>query len=187
MESPVPPGMLMLVRVGCGEQVSLSNVPYWESLVLRTGASLESISFEWKDFLYQFENYAKTNRWSEKTMIKQLRFSLTGAAGAIIHENPRSACWNYQWILGEHEAAYGPCSEDAAAIGIELRQCMQGPAEALHRLRDDMYEKVSIVYADCNELEQAAVSGEIFINPLTDVDVVQKLLEEHPHTLAKAY
>lgn len=52
----------------------------------------------------------------------QLRFSLTGAAGGIIHKNPRSARWNYQWIVGEIEAAYGPCSEHAAAIVIELRR-----------------------------------------------------------------
>lgn len=120
-------------------------------------------------------------------MAMQLRFSLTGAAGGIIHKKPRSARWNYQWIVGEIEAAYGPCSEHAAAIGIELRQRVRGPGEALYSLRDDFYEKVSIVYADRSELEQEAVSVEIFINALADAEVVQKLLEEHPRTQPKAY
>ncbi len=38
------------------------------------------------DFLYQFESCARANHWSEKTKAVQLRFSLTGAAGAIIHK-----------------------------------------------------------------------------------------------------
>lgn len=79
-------------------------------------------SGSWKDFLYQFKNCAKANCWSERTMAEQVRFSLTGAAGAIIHKNPRSARTNYQRIVGEIEAAYGPSSEHAVAIGIELRQ-----------------------------------------------------------------
>ncbi len=60
----------------------------------------------------------------------------------------RSGRWRYQRIVDEIEAAYGPCSEHAAAIGIELRQRVRQPGETLHSLRDDIYEKVSIVYAD---------------------------------------
>ncbi|XP_023283321.1 ephrin type-B receptor 2-like [Seriola lalandi dorsalis] len=101
-----------------------------------------------------FESCAQANHWSEKTKAVQLRFNLTGAAGAIIHKNPRSGRWSYQQIVDEIEAAYGPCSEHAAAIGIELRQRVRQPGETLHSLRDDIYEKVSIVYADRTEREQ---------------------------------
>lgn len=117
-------------------------------------------------------------------MAVQLRFSLTGAAGAIIHKSPRSACWSYQRIVDEIEAA---CSEHVAAIGIELRQRVRKPAKALYSLRDEIYEKVSIVYADRTELEQESISVEIFTNALADVELVQKLLEEQPRTLAKDY
>ena len=141
----------------------------------------------WKDFLHQFGSCARANHWSEETMAVQLRFSLTGAAGAIIHKNPRSGRWGYQRIVEELEDAYGPCSEHAAAIGIELRQRIRKPGETLHALRDDIYEKVSIVYADRAELEQDAISVEIFTNALADAEIVQKLLEEQPHTLARAY
>ncbi|KAM3616673.1 uncharacterized protein V6R79_021511 [Siganus canaliculatus] len=137
-------------------------------------------STSWKDFLYQFENCAKANHWSEKTMAVQLRFSLTGAAGAIVHKNPRSSRWSYQRIVDEVETAYGPCSEHAAAIGIELRQRVRKPGETLHSLRDDIYEKVSIVYAGRTELEQEAVSVEIFTNALADAEVVQRLLRSIP-------
>ncbi|CAI5677314.1 unnamed protein product [Oreochromis niloticus] len=143
-------------------------------------------SGSWKDFLYQFETCAKANCWTEKTMAVQLRFSLRGAAGAIIHKNPKSARWSYQRIVEEVEAAYGPCSEHAAAIGIELRQRIRKPGEALHTLRDDIYE-VSIVYANCSELEQDCIAVEIFTNALADAEMVQKLLEEQPRTLARAY
>uniref|UniRef100_A0A3B4WDD1 Gypsy retrotransposon integrase-like protein 1 n=2 Tax=Seriola lalandi dorsalis TaxID=1841481 RepID=A0A3B4WDD1_SERLL len=141
----------------------------------------------WKDFLYQFESCAQANHWSEKTKAVQLRFNLTGAAGAIIHKNPRSGRWSYQQIVDEIEAAYGPCSEHAAAIGIELRQRVRQPGETLHSLRDDIYEKVSIVYADRTEREQEAISVETFTNALADAETVQKLLEEQPRTLAGAY
>ncbi|MED6234236.1 hypothetical protein ATANTOWER_025114 [Ataeniobius toweri] len=43
----------------------------------------------WKGFLYQFECCAKANHWTEKTKAVQLKFCLTGPAGAIVHKNPR--------------------------------------------------------------------------------------------------
>ncbi|XP_028299789.1 uncharacterized protein LOC114461699 [Gouania willdenowi] len=141
----------------------------------------------WKDFLYQFESCAKANRWIEKTKAVQLKFSLRGAAGAIVHKNPKSDRWSYLRMVEEIEAAYGPRSEHAAAIGIELRQRVRRPGEALHTLRDDIYEKVSIVYANRTELEQDCICVEVFTNALADAEVVQKLLEERPYTLAKAY
>ena len=66
-----------------------------------------------------------------------------------------------------------------------MRQRVRGQNEALHLLRDDIYEKVSIVYADRTELEQDAISVEVFTNALADTEVVQRLLEKQPHTLAR--
>ena len=64
---------------------------------------------------------------------------------------------------------------------------ISGQNEALHLLRDDTYEKVSIVYAARTELEQDAISVEVFTNALADTEVVQRLLEKQPRTLARAY
>lgn len=80
----------------------------------------------------------------------------------------------------EIEDAYGPYSEHAAAIGIELRQRTRKPGESRHTLRDDIYEKVSTAYAGRGELEQEAVSVEIFTNAMADAELVQKLLEKNP-------
>ncbi|CAK6980305.1 unnamed protein product [Scomber scombrus] len=85
------------------------------------------------------------------------------------------------------EATYGPCSEHAEAVGIERRQRTRKTGESLHTLRDDIYERVSIAYADRGQMEQDAISVEIFTNALADAELVQKLLEEKPRTLARAY
>uniref|UniRef100_A0AAV2LMJ0 Uncharacterized protein n=1 Tax=Knipowitschia caucasica TaxID=637954 RepID=A0AAV2LMJ0_KNICA len=42
--------------------------------------------------------------------------------GAIVHRNPRSSKWDYQRLLQELESAYGPSSDHAAAVAVELRQ-----------------------------------------------------------------
>ncbi len=54
-------------------------------------------------------------------------------------------------------------------------------------LRDEIYEKVSIAYADLSEREQDSISVEVFTNAMGDADIVQRLLEERPRTLARAY
>uniref|UniRef100_A0AAV2IY46 Gypsy retrotransposon integrase-like protein 1 n=1 Tax=Knipowitschia caucasica TaxID=637954 RepID=A0AAV2IY46_KNICA len=101
--------------------------------------------------------------------------------------NPNSANWSYEHIVKEVDAAYGPQSEHAAAVGIELRQRVRKQGETMHTLRDDIYEKVAIVYGDRTELEQDCIAVEIFTNAMTDADIIQKLLEEKPRTLACAY
>ena len=98
----------------------------------------------WKDFIHRFESCAMANHWSDATMAVQLRFSLNGAAGAIVHKNPRSDRWSYRQIVAGIVTAYGPRSEHAAAIGIELRQRVRGQNEALHLLRDDIYESCRV-------------------------------------------
>lgn len=141
----------------------------------------------WKGFVCQFETCARANHWTEETKAIQLRFCLSGAAGAIVHKNPNSANWSYQRLVKEVDAAYGPRSEHAAAIGIELRQRVRKPDESMHTLRDDIYEKVAIVYGDRSELEQDSIAVDIFTNAMTDADIIQKLLEEKPPSLARAY
>nr|XP_061825306.1 uncharacterized protein LOC133612154 [Nerophis lumbriciformis] len=141
----------------------------------------------WKEFLHRFESCAEANYWSVKTMAVQLKFCLVGAAGAIIHRNPRSAQWGYCRLVEEMETAYGPSSQHAAAVAIELRRRTRKPGEALHVLRDDIYEGVSVAYSNRTDAEQDAIGVEVFINALGDVDTVQKLLEQHPQTLAQAF
>lgn len=144
-------------------------------------------SSPWKEFLHRFESCAQANYWSEKTMTVQLKFCLVGAAGAIIHRNPRSFQWDYNRLVEELETAYGPSSDHAAAVAIELRQRVRKPGEALHMLRDDIYGQVAVAYSDRTEKEQEAICVEVFTNGVGDAEIVQKLLEQRPHTLAQAY
>ncbi|XP_036001790.1 uncharacterized protein LOC118565513 [Fundulus heteroclitus] len=141
----------------------------------------------WKEFLHRFESCAKANYWSKETMAVQLKFCLVGAAGAIVHRNPRSSQWDYSRLVEEMETAYGPSSEHAAAVAIELRQRVRRLGEALHMLRDNIYGKVSVAYSDRTETEQDAIGVEVFTNAVGDAEIVQKLLEQRPHTLAQAY
>uniref|UniRef100_A0AAV2LF77 Reverse transcriptase/retrotransposon-derived protein RNase H-like domain-containing protein n=1 Tax=Knipowitschia caucasica TaxID=637954 RepID=A0AAV2LF77_KNICA len=120
-------------------------------------------------------------------MAVQLKFCLVGAAGAIAHRNPRSSKWEYQRLLQELESAYSPSSDHAAAVAVELRQRIRQAGEALHVFRDDIYRKVAVAYGDRSEREQDAVAVEVFTNGLGDADIIQKLLETRPSTLARAY
>lgn len=54
--------------------------------------------------------------------------------------------------MKEVEAAFGPSCEHATAIGLELRLCEE-TLETLHMLRDDIYEKLTIVYGHYPEPE----------------------------------
>lgn len=119
-------------------------------------------------------------------MAVQLKFCLVGTAGAVIHRNPRSAQWDYSRLVEEMETAYDPSSEHAAAVAIELRQGVRKVGET-YVLRDDIYGKVSVAYSDRTETEQDAIGVEVFTNAVGDAEIVQKLLEQRPHTLAQAY
>lgn len=130
---------------------------------------------------------AEANHWSAKTMAIQLKFCLTGAAGAIVHRNTRSSRWVYRCLLEELETAYGPSSDHAAAVAVELRQRLRKPGEVLHVFRDDIYGKVAVGYGDWSEAEQDAIAVEVFTNGLGDAELVQRLLEKRPATLARAY
>ncbi|XDV42613.1 hypothetical protein PO909_011242 [Leuciscus waleckii] len=144
-------------------------------------------STPWREFLHRFESCAEANHWSVKTMAIQLEFCLTGAAGAIVHRNLCSSKWDYRRLLEELETAYGPSSDHAAAVAVELRQRVRKPGEALHVFRDEIYGKVAIAYGDWSEAEQDAIAVEVFTNSLGDAELVQRLLEKRPATLAKAY
>ena len=99
-------------------------------------------------------------------MAVQLKFCMVGAAGAIIHRNPRSTQWDYVRLVEEIETAYGPSSQHAAAVAIELRQRVRKPGEALHVLRDDIYGRVSVAYSNRADAEQDAIGVEVFTNAL---------------------
>ncbi len=117
----------------------------------------------WKEFLHRFQSCAVN--WSEKTMAVQLRF------------------WGCNtWWVQEVENAYGPSSELAAAVAIELRQWVRKVGESLHVLRDDIYDEVSVAYSDWTETEQDAIGIKVFTNAVGDAEIVQRLLEWRSHT-----
>ena len=77
----------------------------------------------WRDFLHRFESCVDANCWSKKTIqAVKLKFCLVGAAGSIVHKNPRSYQWEYERIVEEMEITYGPFLGHAAALHVELRQ-----------------------------------------------------------------
>ncbi len=136
----------------------------------------------WKEFLHRFESCTVANKWSEKTVAVQLRFCLVGAAWAVVHRNPRSSQWDYSRLVEDVENAYGPSSEYAAAVAIELRQQVHKAGESLHVLRDDIFDKVSVASSGQTETEQDAIGVEVFTNAVGDAEIVQRLLEWRPHT-----
>lgn len=144
-------------------------------------------STPWREFLHKFESCAEANHWSAKTKAIQLKFCLIGAAGAIVHRNPRSSRWDYRRLVEELETAYGPSSDHAATVAVELRQRVRKSGEPLHVFRDDIYGKVAVAYGDWSEAEQDAIAVEVFTNGLGDAQLVQRLLEKCPATLARAY
>lgn len=81
--------------------------------------------------------------------------------------------------------AKGPSSEHAAAVAIELKRHVRKVGEALHILRDNVYGKVSIAYSDKTETEQDAIGVEFFTNAIGDAEIVLKLLQQRPCTLAQ--
>ncbi|KAJ8346760.1 hypothetical protein SKAU_G00281610 [Synaphobranchus kaupii] len=120
---------------GWGDKVPNTLLPFWglRAGKINTGDHKGTIltfnktavydgTTPWKEFLHRFESCAKANCWSENTMAVHLKFCLVGAAGAIVHRNPRSSQWDYSRLVEEMETAYGPSSEHAAAVAIELRQ-----------------------------------------------------------------
>ncbi|CAI5670379.1 unnamed protein product [Oreochromis niloticus] len=139
----------------------------------------------WKEFLHRFKSCAEANYWSEKTMTTQLKFCLVGAAGAIIHRNPRSSKWNYRRLVDELETAYGPSSDHAAAVAVELRQRERKPGEALHVFRDDIYGKVAVAYGDRAEIEQDSIAVEVFTNGLGDAEIVQNAMQQGARNAAE--
>ncbi|KAL1268872.1 hypothetical protein QQF64_034235 [Cirrhinus molitorella] len=160
-----------VINLACSIQFSKLSSP------VVVGTVPEKASTSWTEFWD-----CASNHWSEMIMTLQMRFCLVGTAGSVIHKNPRSGSWNYVHIV-DVEAAYGPSSEHTAAIGIELRQSVHRAGE----LRDNIYKKVSIVYANPSERLQHSISIEVFTNTMGDADIVQRLLEERPCTLDRAF
>ncbi|MEQ2204331.1 hypothetical protein XENOCAPTIV_011529 [Xenoophorus captivus] len=108
----------------------------------------------WKEFLHRFESCAEANYWSEKTMTVQLKFCLVGAAGAIVHRNPRSSKCDYRHQVDELEIAYGP-SDHAAAVAVELRTPCDNQDPTVLRLKGQNREMS--IHMRLFELEVCAV------------------------------
>ena len=141
----------------------------------------------WPEFQRRFESCAAANHWTVRTMGHQLCFALTGPAGNIVRKNPAARDWTYPQLCMAVDAAYGPRSHHAAMLGVELRRRVRQPGETLHALRDDIYEKVAVVYGDRPPAEQEGIGVEIFRNSLGDAELIRKLLENSPPTLSQAY
>jgi len=141
----------------------------------------------WTLYHHRFEDCAASNRWSNTTKLQQLRYNLKGVAAEIIHKNPNSTFWSYITLTNELNKTFGPASKAASAIRIELRDRKRGKGEDLFRLRDDIYEKVSIVYGDLPMHEQQIFAVHAFVDAMTDGELIQKLIEKDPKTLSDAY
>jgi hypothetical protein len=116
----------------------------------------------WREFQRSFERCAVANNWSPPTMAAQLRFSLKGAAGNAIRKNRIAENWTYERMSWELDQIFGPRSKHAISLGFELRRRVRRTGESLYELRDDIQEKVSIVYGDRSEMEMDRISVEIF-------------------------
>jgi hypothetical protein len=141
----------------------------------------------WREYLKRFENCAESNRWTECTKAQQLKHSLRGNAAAIVHKNPLSVSWKYVELVNQLDKAYGPSSKHASVLRLELRNRKREKGEELYTLRDDIYDKVSSVYGDCSTQEQQYFAVEVFIQALSDTELIEKLLDKDPRTLADAY
>ena len=144
-------------------------------------------SSSWREYLTRFLNCAQGNHWSKNTSLQQLKNCLTGPASSIVLKNPNSSTWSFDELIEEVDLTYGPRSKHAAILKIELRSRRRAKGEALHTLRDDIYSKVFDIYGDHNPSERDSISVEIFVQALGDPELVQKLLEKAPSTLAEAY
>lgn len=86
--------------------------------------------------------------------------------GTLVHPNGTiAACW-------KHETAYGPSSDHAVAVPVELRQRVRKPGVAVHVFRDDIYGRVAVSYGDWSEAEQDAIVVDVFTNGLGDAELV---------------
>lgn len=61
------------------------------------------------------EIFSTRLRTVQKQIIGQ---SLTGAAGTVVHKNPRSGWWDYSHLVEEIDAAYGPASGNKMSLGM---------------------------------------------------------------------
>lgn len=87
--------------------------------------------------------------------------------GTLVHPNGTiAACWKL-------ETAYGPSSDHAAAVPMELRQRVRKPGEALHVFRDDIYGRVAVAYGDWSEAEQDARCKMLLLSQICDASITE--------------
>jgi hypothetical protein len=141
----------------------------------------------WREYHNRFENCAQGNHWSSTTRLQQLKNCLVGEAAAIVLKNPNSSSWTFQELVNQIDMTYGPKSKHAAILKVELRNRRRLKDEPLHILRDDISAKVFDIYGDHALQERESISVEIFTHAIGDPEMVQKLLERSPTSIAEAY
>jgi len=141
----------------------------------------------WMEFLRRFNMVALSNNWSYTTKGDQLKNSLIGEAGSIVHRNPASVYWTYDEVVAQVGAVYGPSKDHQFMIVDKLERRRRKRGEALHTLRDDICELVEMAYPDASPARREAICVERFIRGLDHPKIVHKLLELSPRTLDEAF
>ena len=154
---------------------------------LKPGNFDGSPGMSWREYLSKFLNCAQGNYWSESTKVQQMKNCLTGPAASIVLKKTLSSSWTFSQLIDQIDKTYGPRSKHAATLKAELRGCRRQKDETLHSLRDDIYAKVFDVYGDHSPADQDSIGVEIFTQALGEPEIIQKLLEKSPSTLADAY
>ena len=140
----------------------------------------------WRDYLSHFEKVARANHWRDATKAEQLSHHLVGVADAVLGDIEETGEMSYQEMLDRLEATFGPKSDDAVALGVELRQRKLQPGETLHSLAAYIRKSVNTAYGDKGRALREELMVEIFRNAMTDVRIVEKLISASPSTLQEA-
>ena len=140
----------------------------------------------WREYLAHFEHVARANHWTEATKAEQLLHNLTGAAGAVLGDREGVHLWTFQEMKEEMESVFGPKSDRAVALAVELRQRKLQPGESLHELAAYIRRSVRIAYADKSNEAREEIMVEVFRNALADPRMIEKIIIGRPSTLRQA-
>jgi hypothetical protein len=137
-----------------------------------------------RDYIIHFKGVAKGNNWSEETKLFQLRHSLSGDAEYAINSNDQT--FTYRTLVNELEALYGPRSDEAVRIAVELRQRKLKSGETLQNLAHDIRRRVKIAYAHKSVNDQELDCVEIFCHAMVNTEIVEELIKLAPRNLRQA-
>ena len=140
----------------------------------------------WLDFKAHFESVARGNHWSAASKASQLRYALRGDAEAAVNSIQGVEFWPYRRLVQELEEIYGPRSNEATRLCVELRQRKRKAGESLQNLATDIRRGVNIVYAHKSLADRELDAVEIFQYALHNSRIVEKIMEKQPRTLHDA-